>query len=57
MPTVSIFPSTSPTTCVEAAEKGMNGVVKIEGGRRDGTRREAQVRTASMRIALCSEVR
>lgn len=57
MPTVSNFPSTSPTTCADAALKGANGVVKMVEGRRLGTKRAAHVRTASMRMDMCSEVR
>ena len=57
IPTVSSLPTTSPTNCADAALNWAKGVVKMVGGRRLGTRRDAQVRTASIRIDLCSDVR
>ena len=57
MPTVNSLPNTSPTTCADAALKGAKGVLNIVDGRRLGTRRAAHVRTASIRMDLCSEVR
>ena len=57
IPTVSSLPTTSPTNCADAALNWAKGVVKMVEGRRLGTRRDAHVRTASIRIDLCSDVR
>ena len=57
MPTMSSLPRTSPTTCADAALNATKGVVNIVGGNRVGTNNAAQVRTASILIEVCSDVR